>query len=64
MTRKPPQPRAPRPARLPGFVREDVGLGDVIERATTRLGVKPCGGCASRKAWLNRLVVFTGSRKR
>jgi hypothetical protein len=37
----------PRPytVRLPGFVNdEDVGLGDVIKRATYSVGIKPCGG--------------------
>jgi hypothetical protein len=55
--------RTPRRARLPGFIRQDIGLGDAIERATSRLGIRHCGGCASRRAWLNRLVVFTGSRR-
>lgn len=47
--------------RLPGFVTdEDVGLGDVIKRGTSNLGIRPCGGCQRRAAALNRLVVFTG----
>lgn len=30
--------------RLPGFVREDeIGLGDVVGRATSAVGVRPCG---------------------
>jgi len=49
--------------RLPGFVTgPDVGLGDVIKRATSALGLKPCGGCARRAATLNRWLVFTGRR--
>ncbi len=49
--------------RLPGFVVEhDVGLGDVIKRATSAIGIKPCGGCARRAAALNRWLVFTGRR--
>lgn len=50
--------------RLPGFIAEDdeVGLGDVIKRATSALGLKPCGGCARRAAALNRRVTFTGKR--
>ena len=46
--------------RLPGFVTdEDIGLGDVLKRATSYFGIKPCGGCARRAAALNRWMVFT-----
>jgi hypothetical protein len=46
--------------RLPGFINdEEVGLGDVIKRATSYLGIKPCGGCEHRAAVLNRWMVFT-----
>lgn len=46
--------------RLPGFVADtSVGLGDVIKRATSTVGVRPCGGCERRSAALNRLVTFT-----
>jgi hypothetical protein len=49
--------------RLPGFVADrDVGLGDVIKRATSAIGIRPCGGCARRAAALNRWLVFTGRR--
>ncbi len=49
--------------RLPGFVRdEEIGLGDVIKRATTLVGVRPCSGCAKRAVRLNQRVVFTGRR--
>src|SRR5262249_33121000 len=52
--------KAPYRARLPGFTAgEDVGLGDVIKRATSFLGIRPCGGCEKRAAALNRRVVFT-----
>lgn len=48
---------------LPGFVSdEDVGLGDVVKRATSAVGIKPCGGCARRAAALNRWLVFFGRR--
>jgi hypothetical protein len=50
--------------RLPGFVTdEEVGLGDVIKRATTRAGIKPCGGCAERAVTLNRWLAFSGRRQ-
>jgi hypothetical protein len=46
--------------RLPGFVRdEEVGLGDVIKRATYSVGIRPCTGCGRRAAALNRWMVFT-----
>jgi hypothetical protein len=34
------------------------GLGDVIARATSAVGIKPCGGCKQRQEKLNRLVPF------
>ena len=51
--------RPARRVRLPGFVRdEDIGLGDAIRRATSYVGIRPCGGCLRRAAALNRWVVF------
>jgi hypothetical protein len=52
--------RQPHRVRLPGFVKdEQVGLGDVVKRATYSLGIRPCGGCGQRAAALNRWMVFT-----
>ncbi len=52
--------RQPYRVRLPGFVGdEEVGLGDVIKRATYSVGIRPCAGCGRRAAALNRRVVFT-----
>jgi hypothetical protein len=49
--------------RLPRFVvQEPVGLGDVIKRGTTALGVQPCGGCQRRAAQLNRWARFEPRR--
>jgi hypothetical protein len=49
--------------RLPGFVSDkDIGLGDVVKRATYAIGIKPCGGCQRRAAALNRWMVFSGKR--
>jgi hypothetical protein len=46
--------------RLPGFITgEEVGLGDIIKRATYAVGIKPCGGCEQRAAALNRWLVFS-----
>jgi hypothetical protein len=50
--------------RLPGFVSDqEIGLGDVIKRATFYFGQRPCSGCQRRAAALNRWAVFTGRRK-
>lgn len=50
----------PRPVRVPGFTAgPEVGLGEVVQRMTSALGVPTCGGCARRAAALNRRVVFT-----
>jgi hypothetical protein len=46
--------------RLPGFlIEEEIGLGDVVRRATYTMGIKPCGGCEKRAAALNRWMHFT-----
>jgi hypothetical protein len=59
--------RSERQARrisLPGFITdEEIGLGDVIKRATSYVGIKPCGGCQRRAAALNRWAVFSGRKK-
>ena len=48
------KPRNPH-LRLPGFVREEaIGLGDLISRTATAIGVRPCGGCVRRAEALNR----------
>jgi hypothetical protein len=40
----------PYTVRLPGFISdEEVGLGDVVKRATYAVGIKPCGGCNRRR---------------
>jgi hypothetical protein len=49
--------------RLPGFTAEtEVGLGEVIKRATSLVGIRPCGSCLERAANLNRWMVFSGRR--
>ena len=53
---------APHPhrVRLPGFVvEEEIGLGDVIKRATYGIGIKACDGCQKRAAALNKWMVFS-----
>ena len=53
----------PHRVRLPGFVTDqDVGLGDVIKRATSVVGIQPCGGCTKRANSLNTWVIFSKRR--
>ena len=57
------EPSAPA-LRLPGFINDnEIGLGDAIKRATSYIGIKPCGGCGRRAAALNQWFVFSGRRK-
>jgi hypothetical protein len=53
--------RQPYRIRLPGFITgKEVGLGEVIKRTTSAVGIRPCVGCGRRAAALNRWFVFTG----
>ena len=50
----------PRRVRLPGFlIEKETGLGDVIKRATSSIGIRPCRGCERRVAALNRWMTFS-----
>ena len=40
------------------LLKQDKGLGDTISRATKKMGIKECGGCKSRKAYLNKKVSY------
>src|SRR5215210_13134 len=51
--------------RLPGLGNTaDVGLGDVIKRATNAIGIQTCEGCARRAATLNRWFAFSNRSRR
>lgn len=51
----------PRSVRIPGFDADtDVGLGDVIKRATGLVGIRPCGPCNERANRLNARFRLTG----
>jgi peroxiredoxin len=53
----------PRPHRLslPRFLfKHEIGLGDLIKRLTSALGIKTCVGCERRAAALNRWLVLSG----
>jgi len=56
------QEKKARPYRvqLPGFlIDKEIGLGEVIKRATASMGVKPCGECEKRAARLDGWLRFT-----
>lgn len=51
----------PRRARIPGFDADtEVGLGDVVKRATTFMGIRPCAPCDRRAERLNSWIRFVG----
>jgi hypothetical protein len=56
--------RRPYRVDLPGFISEDVGLGDVVKRVTATVGIRPCGGCLRRAQALNSWLVFSPRAKR
>jgi hypothetical protein len=41
----------------PTSIDNSVGLGDVIARITSAVGIKPCKGCKKRQSWLNRFKI-------
>ncbi len=46
--------------RLPRFmIARDVGLGDIVKKGTSSVGVQPCSACRKRAGTLNRLLRFT-----
>ncbi len=48
--------------KLPGLAAEKgIGLGDVIKRLTSAIGIKPCVGCERRATLLNRWLSFSGA---
>jgi hypothetical protein len=52
--------RQPHRVRLPGFlIEQEIGLGDVIKRATSAMGIRPCAGCQRRAATMNRWMTFS-----
>src|SRR5690242_4739275 len=54
---------SPQRVRLPEFItEEEIGLGDMVKRTTSYLGIKPCGGCEKRATALNIWLVFTRRR--
>jgi hypothetical protein len=52
--------KGPKRVQLPKFITdEEIGLGDVVKRATSVFGIRPCVSCEQRATMLNRWIVFT-----
>ena len=34
------------------------GLGDTVAKLTSKMGIKPCGGCKKRQGKMNKLVPY------
>jgi hypothetical protein len=49
---------------VPFRMEQSVGLGDVVKRVTTAVGIKPCGGCQRRAEALNQAVTFQGRQRK
>lgn len=50
--------------RLPGLIKDDVvGVGDIIKRVTSTMGIQPCGGCKRRAQALNRVLAVSGCKR-
>ena len=49
------------------FSRPDVtkglGVGDLIEKITHAIGIKPCNGCKKRKGYFNRFTLIRSKQK-
>lgn len=56
--------QAPVRVNVPFRMDDDIGLGDVIKRVTTKVGVAPCAPCQARAAAMNRMIVFGGRTSR
>ena len=53
------------PIRLPAIIpKKEIGLGDVIKRAVSAIGIKPCEKCRKRAASLNKMIVFGPASKK
>ena len=58
--KKPPAMTPKLSIRVPAFVTdESLGLGDAVSRIARAASMSPCGGCDSRRNWLNRWIVFS-----
>lgn len=56
-SRRPAKFSIPVPGMRPG---QSVGLGSILKRMTSAVGVRPCGGCEGRARRLDRMVRICG----
>lgn len=54
----------PHRINIPGFNKEDNGIGDVIKNVTKSVGFSPCDGCQRRAENLNRWLVFSPQNRK
>jgi hypothetical protein len=47
---------------IPGLAGGEIGLGDVIARTVSLVGIAPCGGCQRRAQALNSWLAFSPRR--
>ena len=52
------EPEAGFRLRFPHLLKEEIGLGDVVKKATAAVGIKPCGACQQRAELLNNWMKF------
>jgi hypothetical protein len=61
-------PNKPFMLRVPMFakmkLKEPVGLGDLVTKATKAVGIAPCKGCSRRAQTLNAWVTIGSSTKK
>lgn len=42
-------------------IQESKGLGDTVAKITSKVGIRPCGGCKKRQKWLNKQFPYQNS---
>ncbi len=52
-------PQAAHRLVVPGLIGREVGLGEVVKRATRAVGIRPCAPCQRRAEVLDRWLVLT-----
>ena len=58
-----PQPTKPFQIALPG-VKHEIGLGELLARASKMVGVRHCAGCSGRAVTLDQIAMVTGRRRK
>lgn len=53
-----PEPEVGFRLRFPHLLKNEIGMGDVVKKATSALGIKPCSACQKRADLLNQWLTF------